>query len=629
MKYRNALPALLFIGSFVLMMAFGPRAEAATTTHFVATNGNDSWSGRLAAPNAARTDGPFATIQKAQIAVRAAVSAGMTGNVIVYLRAGTYTLASPLSFTSADSGSGSYTITWSSYPGESAIISGGASVTGWTLYNSSNNIYRASVGAGWDFRELYVNGTHVTRASSALNPPGWTLTPTGFTAPNSTMAAWGNISNIEIVMDGHWMMNRCKVSSISGTTVTMQQPCFDNFNAFATKWGASTPSWIENAYELLSPGEWYLDTAAGYVYYVPASGQTMSSAMVIAPKLQTLISASGLSNVIFSNLSFEYTTWLGPDQSGNGYVDSQSGYNWTGSSRSSQHPMWSPITFESSSYITFKNDLFSHLGGRALFFDSGNKNIDVLANKFIDNAAGAVQFGNDNNPSTTNTALQSLNATIRNNYLTDGFEYTDTSTVFVPYAAGVVIDHNQFAGSRSVPIAIGWGWGTNSYSQNNQVTWNYISNFCQNYTDCGAIYTLSAEPGFIASNNYMTGGGEGYGCVYPDEGSANETWTSNVCNEVSSTWLHIWTSSITGNSITGNWTSNGNMVDKGSNNTVSGNTVVSNGQWPSGAETVIRGAGIIAGVTPGPSGSSSSTPPPAPTASPPAHHRLTRANPRR
>jgi hypothetical protein len=36
----------------------------------VATNGNDHWSGTLAAPNASKTDGPFATVQKAVEASR-------------------------------------------------------------------------------------------------------------------------------------------------------------------------------------------------------------------------------------------------------------------------------------------------------------------------------------------------------------------------------------------------------------------------------------------------------------------------------------------------------------------------------------------------------------------------------
>jgi len=48
-----------------------------TTIHFhVATNGNDAWSGTLPEPNAAKTDGPFATLRRARDAVRAAIKAG-------------------------------------------------------------------------------------------------------------------------------------------------------------------------------------------------------------------------------------------------------------------------------------------------------------------------------------------------------------------------------------------------------------------------------------------------------------------------------------------------------------------------------------------------------------------------
>ncbi|MFN3422083.1 MAG: hypothetical protein ACK40X_10215, partial [Armatimonadota bacterium] len=32
---------------------------------YVATSGNDAWSGRLASPNRKKTDGPFATLQRA------------------------------------------------------------------------------------------------------------------------------------------------------------------------------------------------------------------------------------------------------------------------------------------------------------------------------------------------------------------------------------------------------------------------------------------------------------------------------------------------------------------------------------------------------------------------------------
>ena len=54
---------------------------------YVATNGSDAWSGRLPAPNAKKTDGPFATLLRARDAARAAT---MKKQKTVFVRAGTY-----------------------------------------------------------------------------------------------------------------------------------------------------------------------------------------------------------------------------------------------------------------------------------------------------------------------------------------------------------------------------------------------------------------------------------------------------------------------------------------------------------------------------------------------------------
>ena len=43
--------------------------EGKKADYYIAPNGNDSWSGKLAAPNASKSDGPFATIERAQQAV--------------------------------------------------------------------------------------------------------------------------------------------------------------------------------------------------------------------------------------------------------------------------------------------------------------------------------------------------------------------------------------------------------------------------------------------------------------------------------------------------------------------------------------------------------------------------------
>jgi hypothetical protein len=105
-------------------------------TFFVATNGNDAWSGSLSAPNSPTnpTDGPVASPAEAQLKVRAANQADSQQNPItVFLRGGNYYLAesptSPgtLTFNNQyDSGTASAGITWQAYPGDSApVISGG------------------------------------------------------------------------------------------------------------------------------------------------------------------------------------------------------------------------------------------------------------------------------------------------------------------------------------------------------------------------------------------------------------------------------------------------------------------------------------------------------------------------
>ena len=56
----------------LLALATGTLCRAAETQadFYVSTGGSDSWSGTLAAPNAQRSDGPFATLERARDAVR-------------------------------------------------------------------------------------------------------------------------------------------------------------------------------------------------------------------------------------------------------------------------------------------------------------------------------------------------------------------------------------------------------------------------------------------------------------------------------------------------------------------------------------------------------------------------------
>src|SRR3954464_16060237 len=82
---------------------------------FVAPDGNDAWSGNLNAPNAAKNDGPFATVSRAQKAVRElkAAQADRKTAITVQLRGGFYALKEPLVFSTEDSGSAAAPIVYS------------------------------------------------------------------------------------------------------------------------------------------------------------------------------------------------------------------------------------------------------------------------------------------------------------------------------------------------------------------------------------------------------------------------------------------------------------------------------------------------------------------------------------
>jgi hypothetical protein len=67
---RRGSPVLLALCVFAIADGQVKSSRTAKADFFVATNGSDAWSGKLAAPNSAKTDGPFASVPRAQAAVR-------------------------------------------------------------------------------------------------------------------------------------------------------------------------------------------------------------------------------------------------------------------------------------------------------------------------------------------------------------------------------------------------------------------------------------------------------------------------------------------------------------------------------------------------------------------------------
>jgi len=151
----------------VLAIQFSLAAHAAETIFYVSPAGNDAWTGRLASPNAAKTDGPFVTLPRARDAVRDLKAKGpLTGPVSVQLRAGQYWLDETLVLGPEDSGTKEAPVSWAAYKGEKPEIIGGRLITGlkpagegkWTVTLPSARDGR------WPFKSLFADGKRMIRA---------------------------------------------------------------------------------------------------------------------------------------------------------------------------------------------------------------------------------------------------------------------------------------------------------------------------------------------------------------------------------------------------------------------------------------------------------------------------------
>lgn len=125
MRYHLILAATL-----ILMCT---TAHAEPRQLFVAPDGNDHWSGSMAAPNAARSDGPLATIEAARNAIRRIKAAGALppGGIVVELAGGRYELTGAVALTAEDSGTTESPIAYRAQPGREVRVSGGRILKHW------------------------------------------------------------------------------------------------------------------------------------------------------------------------------------------------------------------------------------------------------------------------------------------------------------------------------------------------------------------------------------------------------------------------------------------------------------------------------------------------------------------
>ncbi len=503
-----------------------PAVAAGANAVYVSPTGVDTNPGTQAQP--------VQSLQRAQQLVRG-MNQAMTSDVTVFLEDGYYRLARPLTLDASDSGTGGHNVVWTADSGARPVVAGSTRLTGWSPVGTTG-IWAAQGPAGVRTRQLYVDGARAERAGGS-SPVGLTRTTTGYTASSALMAGWRDPSGqmppeIEFVYPrglGVWTEPRCPLGSMSGTRITMAQPCWDN----STKRGTNHvgpgnlsrgPARVENAFQLLTrPGQWYLDTASGKFYYMPRPGQDMSTVDVEAPVLESLVTGGGtagspLHNVVFNGIQFSYATWMGASSS-SGFSEVQANYLNQGSSPTAgnaryiwfQTPANVSLTFDQN--VQFTNDAFIHLGGAGLGLGNGSQSDVVKGNVVTDTSGSGIQLGNVDQPGATGS-VQTLNNVIQDNYVHHTVaEYHGGIGVDVGYAAGTLLDHNQIDDLPYSGVSMGWGgWndkvrrpGIANFSRGNVVSNNLIFNIVTVLSDGAAVYSNGPTGSSFATGEKITG----------------------------------------------------------------------------------------------------------------------------
>jgi len=522
-----------------------------SVTFYVAINGNDNWSGKLAAPDATRSDGPFATLFGARNALRVLRSQGSPArSATVLVRGGKYYLTETFVLGSQDSGTREHPIAYRAYPGEKPILSGGRRIEAWRPYRGA--ILQAALpdakGGKWNFRQLFFNGHRQTRARYPNFDPhnpiygGWAFIegpaePGSMTGliyrPGTFPRRWAKPSEGEInIYIGHgWHNDIVPIKSVDGEQrqITLARSIKDYgrpFNFWSVPLRPGSRFFVENLLEELDqPGEWCLDSEEGTLYFWPP--ESIENAEVVVPALNCLIALRGAAWVTIAGFTLTETTDgdnLHHD-GGEGYgpMFPVSGWRYCGEA----------IHLKDAEYCCIENNHLFAVGGNGIYLEGYNLRNQVRGNKISEAGAnGIVLLGSKRrHPAPRrlidpqhparwlwHTQPHPLFNQITDNHIHHcGVINKYIAGVFLGVSDGNLISHNLI---EDLPHH-GINLGSNRYGRN-VVEYNLIRRVCREVHDTGAINAWMEDEydmercGHVLRHNVIT---DIYGCHFDEEGN--------------------------------------------------------------------------------------------------------------
>lgn len=553
---------------------------------YVSPNGNDR--------NPGSERKPFATLSRAREAVRE-LKRTVRGPIRVLVREGTCYLRESLVFGPQDSGTAGAPVTYAAYPGERVTLSGGRKLNcQWKPHR--DGIMQCSLpevkDEGLYFTQLFVNGQRQIRArypnydpqnllvhgSGYINAAGKVgeevhsphpdrnedMTFSGgaprgivFDPQTFTKKKWAKPDEavIHIFQANYWGNLQWRVKDID----------WENHRVWfgkggwqmGAKWYEESPAiigkrsrfYIENVFEELdAPGEWYLDSDEGILYYIPAERVDLKAALVEVPALEQAVRFVGTQDEPVHDIRLEgfritHTTWTFLER-----------YEIPSLSDWAIH-RGGTVYMEGARDCTIRDCWFDAVGGNAVFMNNYNRGNVVTGCKFTESGDSAICFVG---------SLELTNGTQRefpyecratNNLIHEcGTFGKQIAGVYISRAKRITVGHNLMYNLPRAGICIGDGtWGGHVIEHNHIHdtvletgdhgpfnAWGRDKYWCLSqshmpYTkhrshDAGMVRIDAMEPVIVRHNFFEEKSGWGLNL---DDGASNYEIYNNLCIGVS------------------------------------------------------------------------------------------------
>ena len=592
MKRRDCCMTWALFMAASLVTAMPALAQPAGPTEiWVAPGGDDANEGTQAEPMASLS----LAVRKARN-LRRLHDPAIEGGVRILMGDGVYPLKDTVRIRPEDAGTEASPTIIEAAPEARPILSGGVELTNWRrVEDDVPGLPAAARGQVWaadppifngrllECRQLWVEGNKATRARTPNGPEMAQLTSWDREAEVAGVSAdlveglSGSLSRMEMLIQQQWEIAILRVKSVTveGDEARLKFHDPEGPIEFEHPWpqpilppeGGGAFFLVNEVAFIDEPGEWCQEMPGGRVLYWPREGEDLAQATVIAPALETLLEIAGtldrpIGHVSVRGIGFQHASWQQPSLTGHVPLQAgmrlQEGYKLrpkgTADWRSLDNQDWlerlaAAVKVSAAHHISFERCRFEHLAASGLDFGTGTRDDLIEGNVFRDIGGNGIQLGYfQEDAAETHLPYDPADERevckrerIANNLLTDiANEDYGCVAILVGYAREVVIEHNDISDTSYSGISLGWGWTrTLNCMRKNVVHANHIHGIATRMCDTAGVYTLSAQPGTVISENVCYGiemspyvdRPNHWFYYYTDEGSSYMLIRDNWCPE--------------------------------------------------------------------------------------------------